>query len=116
VGVGTVLAFVLGAAWYSPKMFGSKWAEGVGLKMDADAKPPVAAMLSQLVATFLLAWLIGITAASDSLLTAILIILTVVFMIGSNGMFAGKSNYAVATECGFISVMSTILIICQGVL
>ena len=33
VGVGTVIAFMLGAAWYSPKMFGKKWAEGVGLEL-----------------------------------------------------------------------------------
>ena len=116
VGVGTVIAFMLGAAWYSPKMFGTKWAEGVGLKLESGATPPMAAMLTQLVATFSLAWVIGVLAVSHALFTAILVVLTLVAMIAANGMFAGKSNYAIATECGFMSVLSVIMIISQGVL
>ena len=31
-------------------------------------------------------------------------------------MFAGKSNYAIVTECGFMSVLSVFMIVSQGVL
>ncbi len=31
--IGFVLSFALGWLWYSPKLFGVKWAEGVGVKM-----------------------------------------------------------------------------------
>jgi hypothetical protein len=31
VTVGAVLAFLLGWLWYSPKLFGTKWAEGAGV-------------------------------------------------------------------------------------
>ena len=116
VGAGTVIAFMLGAAWYSTKLFGTKWAEGVGLKLESDMKPPAKAMVTQFVATLLLAWVIGITAAGNALFTAILIVLMVIAMIASNGMWAGKSNYAITVECGFIGVMSVIMIICQGIL
>ncbi len=114
--VGTILAFVLGAAWYSTKMFGTKWAEGVGVELTDDMKLPVAAMSTQFVAPFCLSWVIGIAATTHALLTAILIVFTVVTMVAANGMFAQKSRYAIATESGFIVTMSTIMIICQGVL
>jgi hypothetical protein len=116
VVVGTVLAYVLGAAWYSTKMFGTKWAEGVGVELSDDMKLPVAAMSMQFVATFCLAWVIGIMATTHALYTAILICVVVVTMIAANGMFAQKSCYAIATESGFIASMSFIMIVCQGVL
>ena len=31
--VGAVVSFLVGWLWYSPKLFGPKWAEGVGVKM-----------------------------------------------------------------------------------
>ncbi|MBT7950511.1 MAG: DUF1761 domain-containing protein, partial [Gammaproteobacteria bacterium] len=86
------------------------------LKLESDSKPPVAAMLVQLLATFSLAWVIAIMAITHALYTAILIALMVVAMVVANGLFACKSNYAIATEAGFIAVMSTIMIICEGVL
>ena len=43
--VGFVLAFALGWLWYSPKLFGTKWAEGVGVKMGDASAMPVAAMV-----------------------------------------------------------------------
>ena len=62
------------------------------------------------------AWVIGITAAGNALFTAIVIVLMVIAMIASNGMWAGKSNYAITVECCFIGVMSVVMIICQGIL
>ena len=37
--IGFVLAFALGWLWYSPKLFGRKWAEGVGLDHDEHGQP-----------------------------------------------------------------------------
>jgi uncharacterized protein DUF1761 len=116
VAIGTIIAFILGAAWYSTKLFGAKWAEGVGAKLEADSKPPLAAMLTQFIATFMLAWVIAIMAVTHALYTAILIVLMLIAMIAANGLFAGKSHYAIATESGFIAVISTIMIICEGLL
>jgi len=114
--LGAVVAFASGWLWYSPKLFGSKWAEGVGISLDTASAPPAMAMLMQVISTFLLAWVVAITAANDALLTMILITLTIVAMVISAGLFAKKSNYAIATEAGFIVAMVVIMIVCQGVL
>ncbi len=111
---GTVVAYLLGWLWYSPKLFGTKWAEGVGLKLDGSG-PPSLALVVQFVATFLLAWIIGITAVANALLTAILIVLTVVCLMVASSLFCQKSRYAIATEAGFVVVMAVIMIVCQGV-
>ena len=41
--VGALLAFFAGWAWYSPKLFGKRWAQG--LAIDLAGAPPVAAMM-----------------------------------------------------------------------
>ena len=45
VGVGTVLSFLLGWAWYSPLLFVKKWIEGINVKPNPNAKMPAAAMV-----------------------------------------------------------------------
>ena len=76
---------------------------------------PAAAMVTQLIATFLLAWLVGITAGQNALLTIILIALTIIIFVISNGLFAKKSNYAIGVEAGFIAAMTVLMIIVQGI-
>jgi hypothetical protein len=115
VGLGTVLSFALGAGWYSGAMFGTKWRQGVNLP-PGDSGGMVAAMVVQFIATFLLAWLIGITAVSNALLLAILIVLGMAIMQAANGLFIGKSSYAIAAEAGFILAMAVIMIACQAIL
>ena len=112
---GTLLSFLLGWLWFSPKLFGRKWAEGVGIAIDETAKMPLSAMLTQLAGTFLLAWIIGVTATANALLTAILVVLTIVVLMISGGLFSQKSQYAISTEAGFVVVMAIIMIVCQGV-
>lgn len=116
VVVGTVLAFGLGGAWYSPKLFGTKWAEGAGVSTGAEAGQPTSALLVQFAATFLLAWVVGVTAANDALMTIILVSATIVALMAGGGMFSQKNGYAIATETGFVVAMVLIMIICQGVL
>ncbi|TFH48649.1 MAG: DUF1761 domain-containing protein [Lysobacterales bacterium] len=114
--LGAVIAFAMGWLWYSPKLFGKKWAEGVRITLDDKTSPPVMAMVTQAIATFLLAWVVAVTAANDALLTIILITLAFVALIVSGGLFAQKSRYAIATEAGYVVVMVVIMIVCQGVL
>lgn len=115
VAVGAVLAYALGYLWYSPKLFGKKWAEGVGLKQAPD-KLPVAAMTMQAIGTFLLAWMVGVTAANNALLTIILVIATIVALMLAGSLFTLKSNYAMFTEAGFVVAMAVIMIAVQGLL
>ena len=113
--VGFVVSFLLGMVWYNPKVFGSKWAKGVGVDLNDGSPFPVAAMIIQMLGTFGLAWLFGITAASNSLLTIILILATIILIVVSNGKYAQKSNAAVAIEGGYILVMGFIMLVCQGI-
>ena len=114
--IGTVLSFILGWAWYSPLLFVKKWMEGLSIKPNAEAKMPVAALVVQLVGTFLLAWLVGITAAHNALATIILIVAAIVVLIIANGMFASKGSHAIAIEAGFIAAMAVVMIAVQGIL
>ena len=113
--VGAVAAFLLGWLWYSPKLFGVKWAEGVGVSIDDSSGPSGFAMAAQAIGTFLLAWVVGVTAAADALLTIILIVLTLVVLMVAGGKFSQKSGYAIVTETGFVVVMAAIMIVYQGI-
>jgi hypothetical protein len=113
---GTVLAFLLGWLWYSPMLFGRKWAEGIGVELGSASGMPVGAMVSQVVAIFLLAWLFGVTAADGALFTIILVVLAIAAFIFSNGMFARKSMYAIWTEVGYIIAMAVVMFVVQAIL
>lgn len=113
--IGTVLSFLLGWLWYSPKLFGTGWAKGIGVELGAASSMPVAAMVTQLLATFLLAWIVGITAAQNALATAILIAIMVMLFIVSNGLFAKKSSYAIQVEAGFIAAMTVVMVVVQAI-
>ena len=113
--VGAVLAFLLGWLWYSPKLFGTKWAEGVGINLDGSG-PSAIAMVLQIAGTFLLAWVIGVTAANNALFTTILIVITIVCLLVASGFFCQKSRYAIATEGSFIVAMAVIMVAAQGIL
>lgn len=108
--VGTVIAFGAGAIWYSQKVFGRKWAEGVGLSMDGDAGSMGMAMVAQAVATFLLAWVVGVIETSGSFVLAILVAVTIASLMKAGGLFIKKSRYAIAVDSGFVLVMVLIMI------
>jgi hypothetical protein len=116
VCIGAFVAYMLGWLWYSPKLFGPKWMEGVRIEFKEGDPMPMAAMLVQALGTFILAWLIGITAAQQALLTAILIALTIISLLAGAGLYCQKSYAAIAIECGFVASMVVIMIVCQGIL
>ena len=112
--VGAIVAYGLGALWYSPKMFGTKWMQGVGIPPDSK-ETMMSGMIAQAVGTFFLAWVIGITETTDSILTAILIAITIAVLIKANGLFVKKSNYAIAVESGYVLVMVIIMIAAHAI-
>ncbi|MCG8335991.1 MAG: DUF1761 domain-containing protein [Proteobacteria bacterium] len=116
VVVGTVVSFLAGWAWYSPKLFGKKWADGSGVSLESADKMPVFAMVSQLLALFILALVIGMTAAVNALFTAILAILAVAAFTASMGGFVKKSHAAIAIDFFYIIVAGVIMIASQGIL
>lgn len=116
VGVGAVLSFALGSLWFSPMMFGEKWAAGVGVDIDNKKEMPIAAMTLQLIGTCLLAWVIGITAASGALMLAILVGLTIGVLLIASGLFDDNGRYAALAEGAFPIAMCAIMILCHVVL
>ncbi len=113
--VGAVVSFLAGWLWYSPKLFGPKWAEGVGVEMGAAGEMPVAAMVSQGIGLLLMSWFVGVTAASDALLTVILGTVAFTVLAYSGGSFRKNSTYARNTDAGYWIVALVIMIVCQGI-
>ena len=74
VGVSTIISFILGGLWYSPKMFGTKWAKGVGVNVDADAKQPMPALVTQFIGTLLFAWVVALAYTNGSIASIVLIL------------------------------------------
>jgi hypothetical protein len=116
VGIGTFLSFMLGGLWYSPKLFGVKWAEGVGVEIGSGSTQPVPALVTQFLGTLLLAWVIGILARTHDFYSALLVAFTVAALLMAGGMFHLKSRYAVLVEGGFVMTMFVIMIIPHHVL
>lgn len=117
VAVGAFISFLMGWLWFSPKFLGKTWAAGVGIDiLAADNKPPAAAMVSQLLGTIMLAWVVGITAVSSSLLTLILVVVTFTLLSASQGFFIKKSLAAIVIEQGYVVAMAVVMVVVQGVL
>ena len=115
VVVGAVVSFLVGWAWYSPKLFGKKWAEGSGVSLSSASKMPVFAMVSQLTALLLLSIVVGLTAAINALLTAIVAILAVAFFTASMGGFVQKSGTAIGIDFFYVVVAGFLMIVSQGI-
>ncbi len=109
VVVGAIISFVLGSVWYSNTMFGEKWRKGLGTPAVAGrALGPLLAI--EAVACFLFAWLLVVTAAYSTAF-AIFTAIVISVAIKSNGMFNGKTVYAVAVESGYILAKAAVIII-----
>lgn len=110
--VGAVLAYLLGWAWYSQKMFGRGWVADNNLDMNKPGRYGMwLPMLAQAGATFLLAWVIGVTEKSDDLPFAILIALTIAGLMKAGGLFVGKSKRVIIIETGYVLAMVVVMLL-----
>jgi hypothetical protein len=112
---GAVVSFLVGWLWYSEKLFGRKWAEGANVSLGGASTMPVGALISQALGLFLMSWFVGVTAASNALLTVILATMAFGTLAYSGGMFAQQSGYARNVEAGYLAVCLVIMVICQGI-
>ncbi|MVO15995.1 DUF1761 domain-containing protein [Parasedimentitalea huanghaiensis] len=112
---GAIASFMLGWLWYSPKLFGVKWAEGVGVQMGAANEMPTGAMISQISGLFLVSWLVGVTAVNNALFTIILAVVGFSVMGYAGGMFRQNSAYARAVDAGYWLASGVTMVICQGI-
>jgi hypothetical protein len=115
VVAGAVVSFLVGWLWYSPKLFGVKWAKGTGVQLGSASSMPVAAMIAQLIGLFLMSWFVGVTAASNLLLTVILGTAAFIVLGYSGALFSRKSRYARNVDAGYWIVSLVIMIVFQGI-
>lgn len=113
---GAIVSFLLGWLWYSPKLFGVKWAEGSGVKLNTAGKMPMGAMAAQAIGLLLMSWFVGVTAVSQALFTVILAALAFTVLQFSGNSFSGKSNYARWVDAGYWIVALIIMILAQGLI
>lgn len=115
VGVGTVAAFLLGWLVYSPILFLKGWAEGSGMDAEGDG-PGGLPIVLQIIALLALSTVVGITATTDALFTAILAILACAVFVVSTGAFVRKSRFALMVDGGYILAAGVVMIAAQGIL
>ena len=116
--VATVLSFMLGGVWYSPRVFGTRWAEGVGIDLESEdaGKHAVKALSVQFVSTLLLAWVLGaMVDAGEWLMIAATVGVASVILI-SAGLFHRNSHFAAVIEGVFVVVMATVMVVVHLVL
>ena len=112
---GAIAAFVLGALWYSPKVFGKKWAQEQGVTPGIASQMPVSAMVVQALGLMLMSWFVGVTAANEALLTVILATLGFAVLGYSGGMFANKGSYSRNVDAGYLIAVLVVMIIAQAI-
>jgi hypothetical protein len=109
VMVGALVSFIVGSFWYGELLFGRKWRQGLGTAAVPGRKlPPLLAV--EAIACLVLAWLI-VVLAPISLWLAGLAAVALSVAIKSNGLFSGKSVYAVMVESTYVLVKAGIVII-----
>lgn len=112
---GAVVSFLVAWAWYSPKAFGAKWAEGSGVNIGEARDMPVGPLIVQFIGLFLMSWFVGVTAVNNALLTVILATVAFCVMYYANGMFGQRSAYARGVDVGYWIVSLVIMIIAQAI-
>ncbi len=113
--VGAIAAFLIGWIWYSPRVFGTKWAEGLGVELGTSSEMPMAAMLTQIIGLFLMSWFVGVTAVSSALLTVILATLAFTVLGYSGGMFGKQNSLVRNVNAGYWIVCLVVMVISQGI-
>lgn len=113
-GIGIVAAIAQGFLWYGP-LFGKAWAKG-SHNITPPARLPVAALVIHSLAVVALGLVIGITATTDSLGTAVAAILAAAGFQLSGGLFSQKTMVAAMIDGGSILASGVVLIAAQGLL
>ena len=116
VGLSTIVSYLFASFWYSPMAFGAKWAAGLGLKYGAQGGFSMNALVCQFFATLLLAWIISLAVANDSIAFIFLISFTIFFFVLTAKLMSGARNYSSLVEATFVLTMSLIMTACNFLL
>ena len=106
--VSTVIAFLVGWLWYSPKLFVQPWLAGLPEPPKWQA-PMWMPMSAQFGSTLFLAIVINYTVQMGYTTLLVLVVFTLMGFIKANGMYSGKTKTAITVEVLYILVMAVIL-------
>jgi Protein of unknown function (DUF1761) len=112
--VGAAVAFGLSFLWFGP-LFGRAWAAG-SHNITRPERVPLLALACYGAGTLALAVVVGVTATTDSLLTALAAIVGAAACLFSSGLFSQKTTGAALIDGGAILVMGVVMIAAQGLL
>jgi len=84
--------------------------------MNDSSGPQMSSLITQALATFFFAWVVGVLAVEHKLYTMILIVFTLVLFIKANGLFSQKKRNVIAIEVGYLFAMAIIMILAQALL
>jgi Protein of unknown function (DUF1761) len=113
VVLGTVLAFGFAWIWFGP-VFGKTWAAGTHGIRPPDRFPALA-MAVHLLGIFVLACVVGATATTDALGTALLAILACAALQTGGALYSQKTMAAALVDGGSILGMGALMIAAQGI-
>ena len=116
VGVSTIISYLFASFWYSPLVFGSKWAGGVGLKERTQDGFSFYALVCQFFAILLLAWINSLIMGNGSLVFIFLISLTIFFFVLTANLMSDNSNYSSLVEATFVFAITLIMTACNFLL
>ena len=113
VGVSTIICYMLAGLWYSPKLFGNRWAEGVGIENGTATKQPTSALVMQFAGTLILAWIMALAHTNGAYPSAVLIVIMAACLLMAGNMLANHSAYSTLVEGSFVVVMALIMTACN---
>ncbi|WP_309064825.1 DUF1761 domain-containing protein [Microbacterium sp.] len=57
--IATASSMVVGAVWYAPKVFGTRWSRLAGVDMDRPANSATMAIVTTVIVSFITAWVLA---------------------------------------------------------
>ncbi len=115
VFAGAIVAFLVGWFWYSVRLFGKGWAEGVGVELGKADAMPMGAMVMQAIGLLLMSWFVSVTAASNLLLTVILATVAITVLGMGGASFRRQSDYSRNVDAGYWVVALVIMIVANAI-
>ena len=115
--VSTLIAYVIGGIWYSPKLFGQTWMDEHGHTPDSLGNP-MKAMGLTLITSTLTSWVLavlisnlGIKTMADGALLGLMVGIGVLFATRySDGLYNNQSTKLALIEGGYRAVYT--LVVC----
>ena len=107
--VATIAAFVIGAVWYSPMLFGNAWMKELGIKPGKEKKGMGALMAKSFLVTFIMATTLAVFSPVvwDVVLSTCAILgFGIGAMTGINNMiYEMKSSQLMLINAGYVLMM-----------